>query len=108
MNAARVDRQRPTRPGANVVDGGSNYELPDTRAASASGGRRHPHRPHHHHQASVKDVEIELAGRGAGGAGHLYFLRNAGTIIPSQPVPLSLIGTFAVMYLAASVSTTRR
>ena len=37
------------------------------------------------------------------------FLRNLpGTIIPSVAVPLSLVGTFGVMYLAASRSTTSR
>ena len=35
-----------------------------------------------------------------------FFLRNPrATIIPSVAVPVSLIGTFAVMYLADSAST---
>ena len=37
------------------------------------------------------------------------FLRNpSATLIPSLSVPLSLVGTFAVMYLPGSASTTCR
>jgi len=43
---------------------------------------------------------IHLAAhRGSGGDGDLLFLRNFwATIIPAITVPLSLIGTFAVLY----------
>jgi multidrug efflux pump len=53
-------------------------------------------------RASVKDVELELALTIALVVMVIFlFLRNlAATIIPSVAVPLSLIGTFAVMYLA--------
>ena len=53
-------------------------------------------------RASVRDVEIELSLAVALVVLVIYlFLRNIpATIIPSLSVPLSLIGTFAVMYLA--------
>jgi len=53
-------------------------------------------------RASVKDVELELALAVVLVVLVIYlFLRNVpATIIPSLSVPLSLIGTFAVMYLA--------
>ena len=52
--------------------------------------------------ASVKDVEMELALAVALVVLVIFlFLRNLpATLIPSLSVPLSLIGTFAVMYLA--------
>jgi len=38
-----------------------------------------------------------------------FFLRNAAaTLIPSIAVPLSLVGTFGVMYLVGFSSTTSR
>ena len=53
-------------------------------------------------RASVKDVEIELGLAVVLVVLVIYvFLRNVpATVIPSLSVPLSLIGTFAVMYLA--------
>src|SRR5260370_30486095 len=53
-------------------------------------------------RASVKDVEIELALAVVLVVLVIYlFLRNVpATIIPSLSVPLSLIGTFPVLYLA--------
>ena len=53
-------------------------------------------------RASVKDVEFELSLTVALVVMVIFlFLRNiSATIIPSVAVPLSLIGTFAVMYLA--------
>ncbi|HVO89746.1 MAG TPA: efflux RND transporter permease subunit, partial [Casimicrobiaceae bacterium] len=53
-------------------------------------------------RASVRDVEIELMfAVGLVVAVIFVFLRNVrATIIPSVAVPLSLVGTFAVMYLA--------
>jgi multidrug efflux pump len=52
-------------------------------------------------RASVKDVEFELLGTVALVVFVIFiFLRNLpGTIIPSVAVPLSIVGTFAVMYL---------
>jgi len=53
-------------------------------------------------RASVEDVEFELVLSVALVVGVMFlFLRNVpATIIPSLSVPLSLIGTFAIMYLA--------
>src|SRR6201999_3046379 len=53
-------------------------------------------------RASVHDVEIELMLAVArGGAVIFVFLRNIpATIIPSLSLPLSIVGTFAVMYMA--------
>jgi multidrug efflux pump len=52
-------------------------------------------------RASVKDVQIEmLFAIGLVAAVMFVFLRNVrATLIPSVAVPLSLVGTFAVMYL---------
>ena len=52
-------------------------------------------------RASVKDVEFELMLTIALVVMVIFlFLRNfAATIIPSVAVPLSLVGTFGVMYL---------
>src|SRR6202011_2030476 len=52
-------------------------------------------------RASVKDVEFELMlSIGLVVLVVFLFLRNlAATVIPSVAVPLSLIGTFGVMYL---------
>src|SRR5262249_56919674 len=53
-------------------------------------------------RASVHDVEVELLlAVGLVVLVIFLFLRSAaGTLIPSVAVPLSLIGTFGVMYLA--------
>jgi len=53
-------------------------------------------------RASVHDVQLELLVAVALVVGVIFlFLRSAaGTIIPSVAVPLSLVGTFGVMYLA--------
>jgi len=46
-------------------------------------------------------VQFELMLRWPGRDGDLPFLRTAaGTLIPSIAVPLSLVGTFGLMYLA--------
>jgi multidrug efflux pump len=93
------------QPGANVVDVVDRIHglLPTLQAAMPSGvdvailtDRTTTIR------ASVKDVEIELALAVVLVVLVIYlFLRNVpATIIPSLSVPLSLIGTFAVMYLA--------
>ena len=59
-------------------------------------------RPHQTIRASVRDVQLELMLAVALVVMVIFlFLRNvAGTLIPSVAVPLSLIGTFGVMYLA--------
>ena len=93
------------QPGANVVDvvDRINNLLPALRAAMPVGvdvniltDRTTTIR------ASVTDVEFELALAVVLVVLVIYvFLRNVpATIIPSLSVPLSLIGTFAVMYLA--------
>ncbi len=103
MPALIVNVQR--QPGANVVDVVDRIHelLPTLQAAMPSGvdvailtDRTTTIR------ASVKDVEIELALAVVLVVLVIYlFLRNVpATIIPSLSVPLSLIGTFAVMYMA--------
>src|ERR1700719_171119 len=103
MPALIVNVQR--QPGANVVDVVDRVHglLPTLQAAMPSGvdvailtDRTTTIR------ASVKDVEIELGLAVVLVVLVIYlFLRNVpATIIPSLSVPLSLIGTFAVMYLA--------
>jgi multidrug efflux pump len=93
------------QPGANVVDVVDRIHelLPSLQAAMPSGvdvailtDRTTTIR------ASVNDVEFELALSVVLVVLVIYlFLRNVpATIIPSLSVPLSLIGTFAVMYLA--------
>ncbi|MGA2778754.1 MAG: MdtB/MuxB family multidrug efflux RND transporter permease subunit [Steroidobacteraceae bacterium] len=93
------------QPGANVVDvvNRINELLPSLRAALPAGvdvtvltDRTTTIR------ASIADVEFELVLAVALVVLVIFlFLRNVpATIIPSLSVPLSLIGTFAVMYLA--------
>jgi multidrug efflux pump len=93
------------QPGANVVDVVNRIHdlLPSLQAALPAGvdlailtDRTTTIR------ASVADVEFELVLAVALVVLVIYvFLRNVpATIIPSLSVPLSLIGTFAVMYLA--------
>ncbi|GAC1304698.1 MAG: MdtB/MuxB family multidrug efflux RND transporter permease subunit [Steroidobacteraceae bacterium] len=93
------------QPGANVVDVVDRIHglLPALRAAMPAGvdvailtDRTTTIR------ASVTDVEIELALAVVLVVAVIYvFLRNVpATLIPSMSVPLSLIGTFAIMYLA--------
>jgi multidrug efflux pump len=103
MPALIVNVQR--QPGANVVDVVDRVHglLPALQAAMPPGvdvailtDRTTTIR------ASVKDVEIELGLAVVLVVLVIYvFLRNVpATIIPSLSVPLSLIGTFAVMYMA--------
>ncbi len=93
------------QPGANVVDVVDRIQalLPSLKAAMPAGvdvtiltDRTTTIR------ASVADVQFELALAVVLVVLVIYlFLRNVpATIIPSLSVPLSLIGTFAVMYLA--------
>ncbi len=93
------------QPGANVVDVVDRIQelLPSLKAAMPTGvdvtvltDRTITIR------ASVSDVEFELVLSVALVVLVIYlFLRNVpATIIPSLSVPLSLVGTFAVMYLA--------
>jgi multidrug efflux pump len=93
------------QPGANVIEVVDSIEalLPDLRASLPSGvdlsiltDRTITIR------ASIRDVEFELSLAVALVVLVIFlFLRNVpATIIPSLSVPLSLIGTFAVMWLA--------
>ncbi|HWW79512.1 MAG TPA: MdtB/MuxB family multidrug efflux RND transporter permease subunit [Steroidobacteraceae bacterium] len=93
------------QPGANVVDVVDRIQamLPELKASLPSGvdvavltDRTTTIR------ASIRDVEFEMALAVALVVLVIFlFLRNIpATIIPSLSVPLSLIGTFAVMYLA--------
>jgi len=93
------------QPGANVVDTVDRIQvlLPSLRAAMPAGvdvavltDRTTTIR------ASVKDVEFELGLAVVLVVLVIYlFLRNVpATIIPSLSVPLSIIGTFGIMYLA--------
>ena len=61
-------------------------------------------------RASVRDVQFALLLSVALVVMVIFlFLRNlAATVIPSVSVPLSLVGTFGVMYLPGSASTTCR
>jgi multidrug efflux pump len=93
------------QPGANVVEVVNRIQdlLPELKAALPAGvdvtvltDRTTTIR------ASIRDVEFEMALAVALVVLVIYlFLRNIpATLIPSLSVPLSLIGTFAVMYLA--------
>ena len=93
------------QPGANVVDVVNRIQalLPEVRASLPAGvdvsvltDRTTTIR------ASIRDVEFELTLAVALVVLVIFlFLRNVpATIIPSLSVPLSLIGTFGVMYLA--------
>ena len=93
------------QPGANVVDVVNRIQrlLPELKAALPAGvdvavltDRTTTIR------ASIRDVEFEMVLAVALVVLVIYlFLRNIpATLIPSLSVPLSLIGTFAVMYLA--------
>jgi multidrug efflux pump len=93
------------QPGANVVDVVNRIKalMPELKASLPAGvdvevltDRTTTIR------ASIRDVEFEMALAVALVVLVIYlFLRNIpATIIPSLSVPLSLIGTFAVMYLA--------
>jgi multidrug efflux pump len=93
------------QPGANVVDVVNRIQamLPELKASLPAGvdvdvltDRTTTIR------ASIRDVEFELTLAVALVVLVIYlFLRNVpATLIPSLSVPLSLVGTFAVMYLA--------
>ena len=103
MPALIVNVQR--QPGANVVDVVDRIQdlLPSLRSSMPSGvdiailtDRTTTIR------ASVTDVEVELGLAVVLVVLVIYvFLRNVpATLIPSLSVPLSIVGTFAVMYLA--------
>ena len=103
LPAVLVNVQR--QPGANVIDVVDRINallptltagLPSTLTVSVLSDRTHTIR------ASVTDVQHELVFAVALVVAVTFvFLRNIpATIIPSVVVPLSLIGTFGVMYLA--------
>jgi multidrug efflux pump len=85
--------------------GGRSHQalLPQLRPAARRGRCERADRPHATIRASVRDVQhrTDLRGR-AGRDGDLSCscATFAATIIPSVAVPLSLVGTFGVMYLA--------
>ena len=94
------------QPGANVIEVVDRIKalLPQlTRQPAVDARRRRPQRPHRHHPrlgAATSSTSWCFA-VALVVAGHFLFLRNvAATIIPSVAVPLSLVGTFGVMYLA--------
>ena len=93
------------QPGANVIAGRRQHQglLPPLEARLPAGvdvDACSPTAPTTI-RASVADVEFELALAVALVVLVIFvFLRNVpATIIPSLSVPLSLVGTFAVMYL---------
>jgi len=100
------------QPGANIIQTVDNIrsELPYLKASIPQVRYHYRLGPTTTIRASVSDVErswmISVA------FGHLVvfiFLRNPrATLIPSVAVPVSLIGTFAVMYLLGYSSTTFR
>jgi multidrug efflux pump len=103
LPAVLVNVQR--QPGANVIDVVDRIQdllptltasLPSTLTVSVLSDRTHTIR------ASVTDVQYELVFAVALVVAVTFvFLRKiAATIIPSVVVPLSLVGTFGVMYLA--------
>ncbi|MGC4003186.1 MAG: efflux RND transporter permease subunit [Pirellulales bacterium] len=92
------------QPGANIIDVSDRIKelLPQLSASlPPSVGLHNPDRPHHDDRASVHDVQIEMMTTiGLVVFVIFMFLRNVpATIIPGLAVPLSLVGTFAVMYL---------
>ena len=93
------------QPGANVIARGRQHQAAAAAAAGVAAGRRSTSTVLTDRtttiRASVADVEFELALAVALVVLVIFlFLRNLpATIIPSLSVPLSLVGTFAVMYL---------
>jgi multidrug efflux pump len=92
------------QPGANTIQVVDSIEklLPQLESTLPRRPRADRHRPHDAIRASVKDVEFELLLAIALVVMVIFlFLRSlSATIIPSIAVPLSLVGTFGVMYLA--------
>ena len=92
------------QPGANIIGVVDRIKklLPQLQAGLPAAVRvDHFHRPHRHHPRFGRRRSVFVdAHRRPGGDGHFSFLRSIrATIIPSVAVPLSLIGTFGVMYL---------
>ena len=101
--AVIVNIQR--QPGANIISVVDRIKklLPQlTATLPPVGPRRHPDGPHQHHSRFGGRRRIRTdADRRAGGDGDLscFCATSPATIIPSVAVPLSLVGTFGVMYL---------
>ena len=91
------------QPGANTIRVSQQHRETAANAETTLPyeSRSDRHRPHRGHP-SVKDVEFELLLTiGLVVMVIFLFLRSlSATIIPSIAVPLSLVGTFGVMYLA--------
>jgi hypothetical protein len=92
------------QPGANVIEVVDRVKqlLPQLQASLPARSRSRAHRPHDDHPRLGRDVQFELLLAVALVVMVIFlFLRNVpATIIPSVAVPLSLVGTFGVMYLA--------
>ena len=110
MQAAWVNRtpavimNMQRQPGANIIAVVDRIKalLPQLKASlPAVDQGPDPHRPHQTIRASVNDVQFELMLTIALVVMVIFlFLRSvAATIIPSIAVPLSLVGTFGIMYL---------
>jgi len=92
------------QPGANiigVVDRIKNCSRSSKAGITGCGQCFYFDRPNRHHQSIGKDVQFELMLTIALVVMVIFlFLRNlAATVIPSIAVPLSIVGTFGVMYL---------
>ncbi len=95
------------QPGANIIETIDRVQAPCCRSCAASispaidvASWPRPHPDHPRLGATTCELTL-LPQRGAGGAGGvpLPAQRAAPPLIPSVAVPLSLIGTFGVMYL---------
>ena len=107
--AVLLDIQR--QPGANTIETWSTHQGAAAEAASFAAAARQGrgrHRPHQTIRASVADVQFTLVLTvGLVVMVIFVFLRNFwATVIPSVAVPLSLVGTFGVMYAAAASAST--
>ena len=101
--AVIVNIQR--QPGANIIEVVDRIKAAAAAAASFAAvvrRRHHPDRPHHHHPRVGRGRAVRADADRIGLVVMVIFLflrTLSATIIPSVAVPLSLIGTFAVMYL---------
>ena len=100
------------QPGANIIETVDRVRAPAAPATAAlpaaiTFGRARPDADHPRVATGRRDHARHLLGpRGPGGVRVPPKLRA--TLIPSVAVPVSLIGTFGVMYCSATASTTSR